>query len=254
MLSLELSVGEQVFFRHAADNERYSAMISSVSEPSVIIRANADVPKHIGKGEWLVISLPDSEFYTEIVSRDGNMFSLKMLWCDRREYFRVDDVFPVVCKKVGRENAPKKTRLVSGIGNEAMPFDLPDSSINPQLWKMLVDINTKLSLVLERLNLQGEGLLDAESRMVNISATGLRFKTGEKADIGDSVEIKMLLPTYPPVGIITFGRVVRVDKSEGEYDLALHFEEMDEDVRDEIIQYAIRRQRDIARSQRQKEK
>jgi len=57
------------------------------------------------------------------------------------------------------------------------------------------------------------------------------------------------------VGILVFGRVARVDKAENdEYELALHFDEMDEDIREEIIQYTLQRQREFIRSQRLKEK
>ena len=61
----------------------------------------------------------------------------------------------------------------------------------------------------------------------------------------------MLLPTYPPVGVTTHGKVVRVNQTgDGEYEIALHFSEMDEEVKDEIIQYALQRQREIIRKQK----
>jgi c-di-GMP-binding flagellar brake protein YcgR len=112
-----------------------------------------------------------------------------------------------------------------------------------------------MNLILERLSLQGEGFLQAEEKKVNLSATGLSVTTGEKAEVGDNIEIKMLLPEYPPLGILAHGKVVRVeDKGNGEYELGLHFIDMDEDIRDEIIQYTLKRQREIIRTQRQQGK
>jgi c-di-GMP-binding flagellar brake protein YcgR len=82
----------------------------------------------------------------------------------------------------------------------------------------------------------------------------LKVFTPDKAEVGDKLEIKMLLPTYPPIGILAFGRVVRSEKADNnEYELALHFDDMDEDIRDEIIQYTLKRQRELIRSQRQKD-
>lgn len=252
---MNLDVGEQVFFRIARDEARYSASIVSANDYAIVLRANDEVSYEVRKGDQLIISAPESDFYTEVMTRDKTMFSLKRLWCDRREFFRIDDVFPVDCRKVKDAGAAKRPRLVAGFGTETGTLELPEDAIHPKLWNMLVDINTKLGMILERLDLQKEGFAQIENRRVNLSATGLKVITPEKAEVGDSLEIKMLLPTYPPVGILAFGRVVRVDKADNdEYELALHFDEMDEDIRDEIIQYTLQRQRELIRSQRLKEK
>jgi len=252
---LDLNVGEQIFFRIAKDEARYSATIVSANDASIVIRANDAVPHKAVKGDQLIISAPDSDFYTELLNSDDTMFSVKRLWSDRRGFFRIDDVFPVDCKKVKNPGAAKRPRLVAGFGSEIGTLALPEDAIHPGLWNMLVDINTKLGMILERLDLHREGFAQIENRRVNLSATGLKVITPEKAEVGDNIEIKMLLPTYPPVGILVFGRVVRVDKAENdEYELALHFDEMDEDIREEIIQYTLQRQREFIRSQRLKEK
>jgi c-di-GMP-binding flagellar brake protein YcgR len=79
----------------------------------------------------------------------------------------------------------------------------------------------------------------------------VRFAIDEKVEIGDVIEIKMLLPSYPPIGILTYGNVVRVnDAGNGQYEIALHFLDMEDEVRNEIIKYAVKRQRDIIRKQR----
>ncbi|MBI5849290.1 MAG: PilZ domain-containing protein [Nitrospirae bacterium] len=252
---MDLNVGEQIFFRIAKDGFRYSGSIVSVNNAGVVIRANDEVTCDVRKGDQLIISAPESDFYTEVMTRDKTMFSVKRLWCDRREFFRIDDVFPVDCRKVTDAGAPKKPKLVAGFGSETGTLELPEDAVHPKLWNMLVDINTKLGIILERLDLHREGFAQIENRRVNLSATGLKVITPEKAEVGDNVEIKMLLPTYPPIGILAFGRVVRAVKADNdEFELALHFDEMDEDIRDEIIQYTLKRQRELIRSQRQKEK
>lgn len=171
---------------------------------------------------------------------------------EARGYFRVDDVFPVISRKVTEDSPYRKSKVFPGYSMEISYMDVSDGTINPQLWKMLVDINTKLGLILEHLQLESEGLIKAEDMPVNISASGIRFKMKEKIDIGDVIEIKMLLPTYPPVGILTYGNIVQVkDLGNGEYEVALHFSDMDDEVKDEIIQYALKRQREILRKHKQ---
>ena len=252
---MELNVGEQIFFRIAKEEARYSATIVSANDTRIVISAIADMPHKAATGDQLIISSAESDFYTEILSSENTMFSLKRLWCDRREFFRVDDVFPVDCRKVKDAGAAKRPKLVAGFGSETGTLELPEDAVHPRLWNMLVDINTKLGMILERLDLHKEGFVQIENRRVNLSATGLKVITPEKAEVGDNLEIKMLLPTYPPIGILTFGRVVRVDKADNdEYELALHFDEMDEDIREEIIQYTLKRQRELIRAQREKEK
>lgn len=174
------------------------------------------------------------------------------MWGEVREYFRVDDVFPVISGKVMEDSPYRKSKVFAGYSMEIPNMDLSDGTINPRLWKILVDINTKLRLILEHLQLDSEGLIKAENIPVNISASGMRFKTKEKVDIGDTIEIKMLLPTSPPVGILTYGNIVRLnDIGNGEYEVAVRFSDMDDEVRDEIIQYTLKRQREILRKHKQ---
>lgn len=170
---------------------------------------------------------------------------------ENREYFRIDDVIKIDSKKIDKEAALKKSKLVSGVELHESARVLPDETVHPHLWQMLVDINLKLGLILDKLNIEGEGLAAAEEQKVNISATGIRFIVKEAVKAGDAVEIKMLLPSHPPVGVVTYGRVVRVDKcAKDEYCIAVNFEELEEDVREEIIQYTINRQREVIRAQK----
>ena len=66
------------------------------------------------------------------------------------------------------------------------------------------------------------------------------------------VEVKMLLPMIPPMGIMVYGHVVRVSQADGDgHEVAIHFSDISEEVRDEIIRYALSRQREVLRSRRQ---
>jgi len=169
----------------------------------------------------------------------------------KREYFRIDDVLPLIARKTEKALPSLRSMVLPWAGTFMADEDMPDGEVNKQLWKMFLHINAKLNLILERLNLEWEGLTEAEKKQVNISASGIRVTLNEKLDPGDLMEIKMLLPECPPVAVLVYGRVVRVrELNRDEYEVAIQFSDMDDEVRDVIIQYALRRQREIINRRR----
>jgi hypothetical protein len=171
---------------------------------------------------------------------------------EKREYFRVDDVLPVIAKKVTYDLSCRKSQVFSGYGIEMTEIEVPDETINPSLWKMFVEINNKLGLILERLQMESEGFTKAENKQVNISESGMRFIMNEKVEAGDVLEIKILLSSSPSHGILIYGNVVRVNNiGDGKYEVAIHFSDMDDEIREEIIQHILKRQRGIVKKQMQ---
>jgi len=166
-----------------------------------------------------------------------------------RGLFRLDDVLPVRAKKVSEDELPyKRSRVFSGFGIKASDALPSDEALHPGLWQMLVTISDKLDLIMGKLHLDSEQFNHDENRTVNLSESGMRLEMDEKLDDGSIVEIRMVLPVYPPVGILTYGSVVRVEAAaNGKYDVAVHFLDMDIDgkVRNEIVKYLLMRQREI---------
>jgi hypothetical protein len=247
-----LNPGEQVHYSFLQETDIHSAKVISMKDDTLTLCISNDAPANFPEGLHVMVSNENLDFHAEVFSMKGTTLKLRMVWSEKREYFRVDDIFPLITKKVRSNFTCRKSRIFSGFSQEVHAMDLPDDSIHPQLWKMLVDISAKLSLVLERLLLESEGMTKAENKKVNVSAAGIRFSTEEKIEVGDVIEVKMLLPACPPVGILTYGDVTRVlDLGNGEYEVALQFTDMDDEVRDELIQYALKRQREIIRKQRE---
>jgi len=177
-------------------------------------------------------------------------------YIERREYFRVEDVLPIMTRKLECGGQCVRARVFSGFfsgfGVSSLFEDVADETISPRLWKLLIDMNTKLGLILDKLYLDGEGLSRAESRPVSLSASGIRFSAQESYEIGDFLEIKMLIPVHPPVWIVAYGKVVRIDQSScpSQRDIAIDFDEMDEEVTEVINHYTLKRQREMIRKQR----
>lgn len=245
-----LDKGENVYYSVMPEITRYSATVASIDDNTVVLQTNN--AQNVSTGKYIVISGTDFKYYTEIINVVDNILTLKQVWEEKRGYFRVDDVFPVVAKKIERHAPFQRSKIFRGYDMEMTDVDLPDETINPKLWKMLVDINAKLQLILERLLFESEGLIGSGNKIVNLSASGIRFTMNEKVVPGDKLEIKMLLPTGPPIGILTYGNVVKVnDMGNDQYEIALHFSDIDNEVREEIIQYTINRQREMSRKEKQ---
>jgi hypothetical protein len=245
-----LNKGENVYYSIMPETTQYSGTVISLDDKTIVLQT--ENIQNVSPGKYVVILDKDFKYYTEILNIDENNLTLKKVWGEKRSYFRVDDAFPVEAKRL-KDNAPyKKSKIFRGYDVEIPDIDLPDETINPKLWQMLVDISAKLTMILDRLHFESEGFKKSEEKMVNLSASGIRFTMNENVAPGDRLELKMLLPTGPPVGIITYGNVVRVNEiGDEQYEVSLHFSDMDEEVREEIIRYAINRQREMIRKVRQ---
>ncbi|NTW58562.1 MAG: PilZ domain-containing protein [Nitrospirae bacterium] len=254
---MALRSGETITYCMMPGMQRYGAIVQSVDNDAIVLHVPADSPAKLVPGQYVMISdaSDDVDYYNEIIGREGNAVRLKRVWTGKRGYFRVDDRFPVIHKKMNVGEALPESRIYGGYGQEIAELETTDDTMNPRLWRMLVDINAKLGLILEHINVESEGLTKAERRAVNISASGIRFAV-EHDDIGmgDLIEIKMLLPTNPAVGIVAHGKAVRVEKPvAGTTIVSLNFIGLTEEVRDAIIQYTLKRQRDIVRRYREQD-
>lgn len=246
-----LNNGESVTYSIMPEITKYNATVVSVNNETIVLQTE-DV-QDIEEGKYIIVTGPDSRYYTEAISIKDNFLTLKHVWEEKRSYFRVDDTFPVEVKKIRDDMPYRKSKIFRGYDVEKLDVELPDETINPKLWQLLVDINSKLTMILDILRFESEGFKKGEEKMVNLSASGMRFTLNERVMPGDKLEIKMLLPTGYPVGILTYGNVVRTnDLGNGQYEVSVHFSDMDGEVREEIIRYAINRQRELIRKERQK--
>ena len=180
---------------------------------------------------------------------------------EKRSYFRVDDIISVVANPVNIDKGKRDHVLKSIVSSKA--FSLvdapglsqtgeepgpPASEGETRLYNMISEIKTKLDFIINHFLLKQEGLLKPEKKFVNISASGVRFTIDHPVKLNDVMEIKMILPTYPPVAVFAYGEVKRVVALENnEFDVALEYLNMGESVKNEIIQYTLSHQRETIR-------
>ena len=186
---------------------------------------------------------------------------------ERRSHFRIDDVISVVANPVhiDKEKSQEFAKTVASSRafslmenqNVDMVDDesvLPKDPDNIKLFDMMNEVKAKLDFIINQFMLEKEGLNKPEKKFVNISASGIRFTVDYAVKEGEIIDIKLLLPTYPPVAVFAYGEVQRaVPLDDGKYDIALEYLNMSESVKNEIIQYAFARQRESIRRVKNKD-
>ena len=96
--------------------------------------------------------------------------------------------------------------------------------------------------------------MQSKPRPVNISATGVRMVSEQSLMVGDIIEIGLILPQVPLLFISTAGEVVRskLVRTGGRdaFAIAVHFLELSENDREDLIRYLFKRQREQLRQRR----
>jgi hypothetical protein len=176
----------------------------------------------------------------------------KVIKEDQREAFRVDDSLSVMLCQVEDHESPSTWESELEDLKGLSPSALQGENSIPYLWKMLCNINKKLDWILEKLPVD---LARIKTRAVNLSSSGMRITDRKNFQVAQEIRIKILLPTFPAREVLIPGKVVRVrDLKKGEYEVALHFQNLDEGVKSEIIQYILKRQRMVISAQRDQRK
>lgn len=162
---------------------------------------------------------------------------------ERRTAFRVDDSLPLVVRDLEEVSAADDTENArpSEVGTVFPAGEVEDKDLAASLRTWLRTLNQKLDVILERLP---PDILKTPARPVNLSTSGMRFRHRKPLAIHQLVRIKMLLPSFPAKEIVLEGKVTRVVPSEGgEYEVALSFPELNEEVRRAILEHTLNRQR-----------
>lgn len=166
-----------------------------------------------------------------------------------REFSRVDAVIPLAVSLVPVEERDKVKSHVSGqidmVEFQTLP-EVEDKVLNDWL-KML---NAKLDAVINMLTFQREGFSSLPFARVNISGGGLSFTSKQWYNREDVLELKMLVPLMPPVALYLYSEVVKSEKLDNAYSIAVKFLQMDEQIQDLIVRFVFKRQRDFLREKR----
>jgi hypothetical protein len=168
---------------------------------------------------------------------------------DKREYARVAAYLPLDIRLVPPEERDIHKARISGVAildNFTKPPELDDKP----LAQWLNMLNAKLDSIISSLAVDREGFGSLTFRAMNISAAGMGFKSKEKYDKGAFMEMKILLYMYPHVALYMYGDVINSEREGDEFNTAVKFTGMSDDIRDEVIKFVFRRQREILSAKR----
>lgn len=166
-----------------------------------------------------------------------------------REFSRIDANIPFQVRLVPPE---ERANIRCNILGETMLAEfqaLPEHE-DKLLSDWLKMLNAKLDSIINMLTFHGEGFNSMPFSKVNISGGGLSFSVAECYQEGDVLEMKILLPIVPPIAMYIYGEVVKIDKHLNGYTIGTKFVAMDEEIRDEIVKFVFRKQREILRGKR----
>jgi len=166
-----------------------------------------------------------------------------------REYSRVDAFIPMDVRMLLpgeldgiRSRITRKAYLAIEIVKEEVD--------DPVLSEWLKMLNAKLDFIINTLKETDKDISSLPYRLVNISAGGLNFVSRVPYNKGDVLEVRMVLYLRDPVNLCFYGEVLRSRKRADEYDVALKYILMDDELREELVKYVFEKQREILRGKR----
>jgi len=166
-----------------------------------------------------------------------------------REYSRVDAQIAIEVRLVpSRERQNIKCFVSCDVTIPEFPVPTPVS--DPALAEWLTILNAKLDAIAGMICEQSDKKAQICQQMVNISGGGLSFDSGEKYNIGDMLEIKMILPVNVTSTLYVYGEVVDVRARDNYFQTAVKFITIDDNIREQIVQFVFKAQRDILRQKR----
>lgn len=179
--------------------------------------------------------------------------------CKEGSGFAVYDSIPFEYLKVPQEEYKRYKGSYRSLSEENLSTDIwqREDSINkdgiePELYNCLIDIERKLSLIIRHLSSHGKGeTVIPEEKKVEISASEIRFDAGEEFSPGDILKIRMILSTYPITFVNFLSEVKKVvPLGDGRYETFVTYSGLNNEVKDRIIAYLFKRQREVIRNER----
>lgn len=209
----------------------------------------AKVMEQTGDGVKMCIDCyasPSNERREDVRIYDKVYFSAKFL-CDKETKPRI---LPSALERM-RGNKLIIDSFLKGKygypGADEVPYT-KESPYNQALW----EINRKLDLLIHMYLAEDfKDLMSTSPRDINISASGVRFIIDESFEVGDLLEVSMILPMVPLMFIRFVGDVIRMKSvtsyETDRYAVAIRFLQIDQETKDDIIRFLFRRQRELLR-------
>ena len=125
----------------------------------------------------------------------------------------------------------------------------------PDVGRYLKALDGKIDLLGRAFMAGNSDLTEQRARLVNISASGMAFSTGEAISVGTILELKLLLLSSF-TGILTYSEVVGCEQQQATetdpvFQIRVNFTHLRENDRDVLIRHILKRQSALLRAQRE---
>jgi hypothetical protein len=164
---------------------------------------------------------------------------------NQRSYPRANTLLPFTVRRLqpdesGEPNCRITTDII--VIEDFLPPPLKDELLN----RWLNMLNTKLDYLIRQASPKREDIVFMTFEPLNISGSGMSLMAHESFNIGDILEIRMVLQTYPSKILYLYGEMVRIEatpqKAES-YTVSVKFRGMNDDVRNEILKFDFKKHR-----------
>jgi len=174
---------------------------------------------------------------------------------NKRNYFRVDISIPVKWRILNQTEADL---VKKGVGSSLLTQSIfkthidekaakPSSIRDDQIDHSLQMMNIKLDYIIN-MKLKDSAGPTGNDRVVEISASGLKFMTLEKIDPGIFMKMELLIPGAPHFPVELIAEVLRVEETDNDYLVAANILWIDDEAREFIVKMNFEKQRiDIRR-------
>lgn len=167
---------------------------------------------------------------------------------NKREYSRVQAHIPLEIRLVSREEI-KDLQSRTDKGSISL-MDPPNDVEDPQLAEWLRFLNVKMDTILRHLDNEHENINNMILKSIMIGGGGFSFVSTEKFSLGDTLEVKMLLPSSTPLLLYLYCEVVQSEERCDGFFTALRFILMEDNIRDNILRFVFEKEREILRAKR----
>lgn len=166
-----------------------------------------------------------------------------------REAVRIDVTLPFEVTPLSEKDLKEREARI--IGDMPLFAYIPlKDTLDEALNNWLKLINAKLDYLIGLLTREKEGFHELPIKRVNLSEKGVRFPSEVPFEVGTPLEVKLVLELYQPLGFYLYGRVLRCEKQEEYYDVALEWLHLPPEVREKLSFFILQKQREIIREKR----
>lgn len=186
------------------------------------------------------------------------MSELSMAAPDRFEQsfpLMYQDVLPVALERLPKGEPLPRAEIESMPATEPdafRPDELIEDGVSEFVWRKLVSIERKLDFLMEMIAMDQRTTASFSYLPVVLNEYGLRVKTGMPVSENDRMRIRVRIPVVPPTFLMVAGIVARIrEDRDGQRDVFIGWIDVDDAALRLIRFYAMNRQREVIRKQRQ---